>query len=150
MRIMRSILAGALAVMLTTACSDSTDPGDVTGADLVGTWDATSAVFTPDAGGTAIDVVLLGATFEITLNAEGGYTATFIEQPGGTPELEIGTYTVANGVLTLTPVGADVETFTIDSLDGNSLVITDTNAEFDFNDDGTDEPANLTVRLAKQ
>ena len=149
MRIMRTILAGALAVTLATACSDSTDPGDVTGADLVGTWDATSVVFTPDAGGTAIDVVPLDFALEITFNAEGGYTATF-DVPGDSADVEIGTYTVANGVLTLTPVDEDAETMTIGSFGGNSMTLTDTNAEYDFDDDGFEEPANMTATMAKR
>ena len=149
MRIMRSFMAGALAVTLATACSDSTAPADVTAADLAGTWDASSVVFTPDAGGTAVDVVPMGFGLEITFNAEGGYTATFTE-PGEAPDLEIGTYTVVNGVLTLTPAGEDAETMTIDSFSGSTMVVTDSNAEFDFDGDDTEEPANMTATLVKQ
>ena len=149
MKLVRALAVGALAAAFAVGCSDSTDPGDVTGADLVGTWDATSVVFTPDAGGTAVDVTLLGFTFEVTFNAEGGYTATFTE-PEEPAELEIGTYTVVNAVLTLTPVSGEGETFTINSLDGDTLVITTTDAEYDFDDNGTEDPANLTVTLAKQ
>jgi hypothetical protein len=149
MKIMRSVLAGALAVTLATACSDSTAPSDVTAADLVGTWDASSVVFTPDAGGTAVDVVLLGFGFEITFNAEGGYTAT-TQVPLEDPDIEIGTFTVANGVITLSPVGEDAETLRIDSFSGSMLVVTDTNAEYDFDGDDVEEDANMTATLVKE
>ncbi len=149
MKLIRALAVGAIAAAFAVGCSDSTDPGDVTGNDLAGTWDATSVVFTPDAGGTAVDVVPLGFGLEITFNAEGGYTATFTE-PGEAPDLEIGTYTVVNGVLTLTPVGEDAETMTIDSFSGSTMVLSDSNAEFDFDDNGTEEPANMTATMVKQ
>ena len=149
MKLVRALAVGAVAAAFAAACSDSTAPADVTAADLAGTWDATSVVFTPDAGGTAVDVVLLGFGFEITFNAEGGYTAT-TDVPGEDPDVEIGTFTVANSVITLTPVGEDAETLTIDSLSGSTLVVTDSNAEFDFDDDDVEEPANMTATMAKQ
>ena len=149
MKLVRALAVGALAAAFAAGCSDSTAPADVTAADLVGTWDATSVVFTPDAGGTAVDVTLLGFTFEITFNDAGGYTAT-TEIPGEDPDVEIGTYTVANSVITLTPVGEDPETLTIDSFSGSGMSVSDSNAEYDFDDNGTEEPANMTVTMVKQ
>ena len=153
MRMLRTIMAGALAVTLATACSDSTDPGDVdpgdvTGNDLVGTWEATAATFTPDGSTTSFDLIADGFGITLVIRADGTYTATFTEL-GFDPEVEDGTYTVSAGVITITPtVGDDVESFTIVSLNATTLVLSDPDAVED--DEGVDVPGTLRLVLQKQ
>jgi len=148
MRLPRVFTAAALAAALTVACSDSTAPTEVTLADLVGEWDAASAVFTPVAGGTGVDVVALGFAFNIVINAEGGYVATLTDPIEG-DEIELGTLAVANGVITFTPTGEDPYTMDIVNLDGNTLTVRDDDESFDFDDDDVEEDAILTIVLEK-
>lgn len=140
MRIMRSIMAGALAVTLATACSDSTAP---TGDDLVGTWEATAATFTP-VDGTASDLLADGSGFTLVIRADNTYTVTFTA-PDSEPEVENGTYTLSGGVLTITPTGepTEVESFDV-SLNGNTLTMTDDDAVED------DVPGTLRLVLQRQ
>ena len=143
MRIMRSILAGALAVTLATACSDSTAPA---GDDLVGTWVATTATFTPDGSTTAFDLLADGSGFTLVIGADNTYTVTFTE-PDSEPEVENGTYTLSGGVLTITPTDepTEVESFDV-SLNGDTLTMTDDDA---VEDDGEVEVTG-TLRLVLQ
>ena len=143
MRIMRSIMAGALAVTLATACSDSTAPA---GDDLVGTWVATTATFTPDGSTTAFDLLADGSGFTIVIRADNTYTVTFTE-PDSVPEVENGTYTLSGGVLTVTPTDepTEVESFDV-SLNGDTLTMTDDDA---VEDDGEVEVTG-TLRLVLQ
>jgi hypothetical protein len=140
MRIMRSIMAGALAVTLATACSDSTAP---TGDDLVGTWEATAATFTP-VDGTAFDLLADGSGFTLVIRADNTYTVTFTA-PDSEPEVENGTYTISGGVLTVTPTDepTEVESFDV-SLNGNTLTMTDDDAVED------DVPGTLRLVLQRQ
>ena len=129
MRIMRTILAGALAVTLAAACSDSTAPADVTDEDLVGTWVATSVTFTPTGTSTPIDLLALGGGVTLVIGDDNTYSVTFTE-PGGEPDVENGTYTVSAGVITITPTGSEEsEALTIVSLDGNTLTLSSTAVE---------------------
>jgi len=144
MRIMRSIMAGALAVTLATACSDSTAPA---GDDLVGTWVATAATFTP-VGGTAFDLLADGSGFTLVIRADDTYTATFTE-PGSDPDVENGTYTLSGGVLTITPTDepTEVESFNV-TLDGDTLTMIDPDAVED--DEGTEITGTLRLVLQRQ
>jgi hypothetical protein len=148
MRLPRLFTAAALAAAMAVACSDSTAPTEVALADLVGSWDATSAVFTPVAGGTGVDVVDLGFGFSMVINAEGGYVATLTDPIEG-DDIELGTLTVANGVITFTPTGEDSYTMDIVNFDGNTLTVRDDDESFDFDDDDVEEDAVLTVVLEK-
>ena len=133
-----------MALMVMSACSDSTglEPDD-----LAGTWEATAAVMTSVAEPTvSFDLIAEGGTLTIVLNADGGYVFTSAF-PGEAPEIEIGTYSVAGDVLTITAVGEDPETFTI-ARDGDTMTLTGDD-DFDFNDDQVDEPATLVITMAR-
>jgi len=142
---MRSIMAGALAVTLATACSDSTAPA---GDDLVGTWVATTATFTPDGSTTAFDLLEGGSGFTLVIRADDTYTVTFTE-PGSDPDVENGTYTLSGGVLTVTPTDepTEVESFNV-TLDGDTLTMIDPDAVED--DEGTEMTGTLRLVLQRQ
>jgi len=132
---MKRFVAVLSLVLAVSACSDSDDsmgPGEITIADLVGSWRASSQVYTNKANSSEVlDVI-----------AAGGETRTTVLDHGGARTwVTFGTYsdewdaqlTVSGNTLMSDPVEASRErriwTF---SLDGNLLTLTDANSSFDF------------------
>lgn len=141
---LRHLTTSAMALLVLSACSDSTG---VEPDDLAGTWEATEAVVTSVADPTvSVDFVAEGGTITLVLNADAGYvfTSSF---PGEDPEVEIGTYSVSGDVLTITPVDDDPETFTI-SRDGDTMTLTGDDS-FDFDENDVEEPATLVITLTR-
>lgn len=148
MRLLPIAATGALTIGFVLGCGDSTEPqGDVTIADLVGTWNATSIVYTDNATGQSVNAFLFGARLQITVAANGTYTGS-VTEPGGAPQAITGTITVQGGTITITddaaPGDAAVGTFT---LSGNTLTIT-AQDEFDFG--AGDVPATLVLVMVRQ
>jgi flagellar basal body rod protein FlgF len=135
-------LAGAT-LLGGAACSDSLAP-----ADVAGTWDATSVVFTSVANPSTNsgNLILLGASLSMTLNANGSASVTTDDGTG--PSTDTGTFAIDGSTFTLT-LGGDVSTGTIE-LSGDTLTVRiTTGVEFDFDDDGTDEAATAVIVLTR-
>lgn len=139
MRVARVLAAGAMVVAV-AACGDSTG---ITVEDLVGTWEATEIVFTNSANTSeSVDVIDLGASLTVTINSAGTVSTVFDDGQGGT-DSDSGTLSVDGSTLT---VGGD--TFAAER-SGNVLILTGED-QWDFDEDGTDDPATLTIRLVRQ
>jgi len=137
----RRMLAVGTVVAALVACGDSTG---ITAEDLAGTWEATEIVFTNQANTSeSVDVVDLGASLTVTVSASGTVSTVFDDGQGGT-DSDSGTLSVDGSTLT---IGG--ETFEAER-SGDELTLTDATNEFDFDDDGTDEAANLVIRLVRQ
>lgn len=149
MNTLRALSACAVLAAVTVGCSDSVAPEDIAVADLVGTWNATSATFSPVGGGDGVEVIVgLGVTLTMTVSSSGAYTLT-ITVPGEQPEVETGTMTVANGAITATPSDPLEDPTSIDilSLDGDDLTLFFDDEEWDFTDDQIDNPTDATMTL---
>lgn len=134
--------AWGLAIALVVAgCSDDPVGPDADPGPLVGDWEATSLVVTNVANPTqAPDLIALGATFTLNVQPSGQYTAILVfAQQSST---EIGTLHVSGSSVTLRPSfppGQPATTGTF-SIQGDLMTL-DGATEFDFNLDGTPEPA---------
>jgi hypothetical protein len=136
----RSLIAGA-AVAVLVACGDSTG---ITAEDLEGTWEASEIVFTNSANPSeTVDLIDIGASLTVTVSASGTVSTVFDNGEGGT-DSDSGTLGVDGTTLT---IGGD--TFEAER-SGDVLTLTDATSEFDFDEDGTDEPATLVVVLVRQ
>lgn len=147
MRLLRIAVTGALAIGFAMGCSDSNEPQtNVTIADLVGTWNATSIVYTDNATDQSINAYALGARLQITVAADGSYTGSLTE-PFGAPQAISGTIIIQGNTITITDDAAPgdnaVGTFT---LAGNTLTIT-AQDEFDFG--AGDVPATLALVMQR-
>lgn len=132
---MKRFIAVLPLVLAVAACSDSdgsTGPEEVTIADLVGSWTASSQVYTNNANSSQV--------FDII--AAGGETRTTVLDHGGARTwVTFGTFsdewdaqlTVSGNTITSTPVEASrgTRTWTF-TLSGNLLTLTDANSSFDF------------------
>jgi len=135
-----------LLVGLGVACSDSTG---VTGADLVGTWNATQFVFS-DFGDpvTDFDVMATGGTVKITFRADSSFTIV-ITIPAVPVDSTEGTWSLPTDTrLILTDQGAASGTELQISLSGTTLTVYSVDVEFDFGNG--DIPAKLDATFVKQ
>ena len=149
---LRSLLTTLLLLGAVSCGGD--DPMDIvaTASDLLGTWNITSLVHTPVGGGTPVEEVVAGLSGSVVFRQDLTYTIAF--QDAGPPvvsESENGTYMVTGSSLTITPDNAplDVTTLEIQSLTSNGVTLYQADDDYDFDDDGTDDPATTTVRLEK-
>ena len=150
MKLLRTLIAPLLAVTFLAGCGDSigadSTPEEVANA-LAGTWNATSFVFTNDANSSeTFDLLADGGSFSITFTAAGGFSGSSTFE--GVTDTFSGTYVVQGTNLITTDTGEfESETVTF-TLSGNTLTLT-LDDEFDFDDNGFDEPATLVIVLQK-
>jgi hypothetical protein len=126
------------------ACGEDPIAVDPAVARFVGTWDAVAFTVTGD---TIVANLLDLGDFWISVEPSGQYTAT-LEWLGGFAEL--GTLTVQGpSALTLDPTTGPPAPSTYVFETPDSLVL-DGATEFDFNLDGTDEPAQAHIELLRR
>ncbi len=146
-----SSLGAALLVAVAAGCSDS---GDSTGpvaspSEFVGDWLASSYVVTNIANtAETADLIVQGLTLSITFT-ETTYsgTAAFTGEP---TETFSGTYTISGNQLTLNETGKGTPELMTYTLSGNAMTLAGSDEEYDFDNDGVEDPATFTMLLAKQ
>jgi hypothetical protein len=145
MRLLVKRVASTLGLAAAAACGDSTG---VQLADLAGTWNITLLEFSEVGGSATVDLIAdLSGTATIDIESDGAYTLTVTVQ--GVPETETGTITVVGNEITL--AGASDAALGTISRNGDTVTIDfDAGVEFDFDDDGSDDPATLRIVMVKQ
>lgn len=141
----RSRGAALLLLASLAACGDATGPEEP---DLSGTWDAISAVVTnPARPSQSLDLVDAGIALRIVISATG--VAEVRITRAGETEIQRGTISTSDGSVTLVLDNEPSEgTYT---LRGGILTLDlHTGVQWDFEDDGLDEPATLVAVLVRQ
>jgi hypothetical protein len=137
-----------LACLLAGCGGESVGP-DPAVALLVGDWDATGLVVTSVANPQVKpDLVALGAAFRLNIQPSGQYTAILLyAQQSST---EIGTLSVSGNTVTMRRDFPSRSTSAaVFALAGNRMTL-DGDSEFDFNLDGTPEPALAHFELLRR
>ena len=145
-----SSLGVALLVAVAVGCSDSgNSTGPASPSDFAGDWLASSYVVTNVANSSqSEDLTVLGMTLSITFT-ETTYSGT-ASFPGEVAETFSGTYTIDGNQLTLNETGElQPETMTY-TLSGDTMTLSGDDEQYDFDDDGQEDPATFTMVLAKQ
>lgn len=149
----RGSLRRLLPVVLTVlAACGGDDPvaSDPRVSALVGDWEATSLVLTNTLNpALSADLIEMGATFDLNVQPSGQYTAILVFQ--GQAQTEIGKVSVDGDRLTLEPTvpAAQPSTTGTYSIQGSVLTLDGATA-FDFNSDGTAEPATVHMEFLGQ
>lgn len=141
----------AFIFVITSCSSNSTDPVEEdtnpNNWALVGTWVGTAFEFVSQADTSVkADLSSYGVAYSIVINADSTYSSTtaFL----GQTMIETGTLLVTDTEITLYPVNDQSRTGTYTQTATEiSIVITDEG--FDFDQDGTDDPAFLYIDLIK-
>ena len=132
-----------------TACGDD-DPAGPPADDLTGTWTATSLELVSVANAnTRVDLITFGYTCTLTLEEDGDFFITVVD-----PEIgNIGGsgHWSSTDVLTMEFLeGQFGVTWEFDiSLTGVTLRLTGADAEYDFDDNGTEDAARLNLTLVR-
>jgi len=133
MRSVRKLIQAGMLCSAVLGCGDESVTGTQV-PDVVGTWHATKGQVTSVANpANTVDMVALGATLQVVLNANHTF-ATTITFPGEAPETSTGTYTVTATKLTITndqASGGDVIVFDV-ALNGGTLLLTNGTVDWDF------------------
>lgn len=146
----RTIWGGAmLLALLVAGCGGEAVGPDVALAPLVGDWDATRLVLTSVANPQVKpDLVALGAAFRLNVQPSGLYTAILLYAEQSSTE--IGTLSVSGTTLTMRrdfpSRSTSAAVFTI----SGSRMTMDGDSKFDFNLDGTSEPALAHFELVRR
>ena len=141
----------SLLSLFLVACADPAATGpDPLIEPLGGDWQATAFVLTSSvAEQVSIDLIQLGGTFDLNIQPSGSYTAILVY--AGLGQTEMGTISVTTTTVTLNrefPTKEnEVSTY---QFVGDSLLILDGDTEFDFNFDGTEDPALVHFELLRK
>jgi hypothetical protein len=145
---MFSMRVFAIAVLgaATLGCGGDDEP---TLESLSGTWDIVKFEYVNvENSSQRVDLVALGLTGTVNLNDNGQYSAT-TEEPGFPPETATGTWSYTVDTFTLQETGSSGDaTFDL-NLGNDVLTLTGADSEFDFDDDGTPEPAKWNITLER-
>lgn len=148
---MRTIrfLALLAVVPIGAGCGDDDGTGP-SPAQLTGTWSATKFEFASTSDpSTRLDAISLGATLTMVLESDGSLSLTVII-PEESSDTATGSWTAEGDVLTIsleTGLSGDWQ-FDM-SLSGDTLTLSGAHVEWDFNDDGVDDPALLNLVLVR-
>lgn len=147
-----SVTALAIVLFLTGACSDDNDkrpgPHVVTISDLVGTWSATALSFENPANDEVVDMGALGYAMSLAVE-EGGRYALTIRLLGQVLEVETGVFAIEGDVLIADPDEGGEEVLFSFSLEGDTLEIMNPADDYDFDGDGTEDPAISRITLVR-
>lgn len=137
-----------LACLVAGCGGDSVGP-DPSVALLVGDWDATRVVLTSVANPQVKpELIALGAAFRLNIQPSGQYTAILLY--AAQSSTEIGTLSVSGNTVTMKRNFPTLATSAaLFALEGNHLTL-DGDSEFDFNLDGTPEPALAHFELLRR
>ncbi len=126
------------------ACGDATglDPDD-----LAGTWTAYTAIATNAAfPSETADLVAIGVSLTFIIEADGSVESILEFQ--GIVDSDVGTFTVTDGEFVLVLEGQPL-TGTISRRDDTLTIDIITGMEWDFGDDGLDEPATVFLEMLR-
>lgn len=157
-----SLAAVLLACFMLVGCGDDDDgspkPKVITLADLEGTWVATKyEVTSKDAPAMSLDLVTIGGAFSWDADGEGNFTGEVVipEALGGPQTLPFaGNFELISQDSLAVNFNPEIPPLLTSSrvgftLVGNTATITDDNGTFDFDMDGTEEPATFEGILVR-
>ena len=150
----KSRIAGAvlaLAAVLTAWGCGKDDGSGASKEEIIGSWSATSVEYASTSGSESIELIATGCTATLVMKSDN--TLTYTETPtSGAPLVFNGTWELMGDVgdlMRVHPGGAEYYWAWDVEFSGNSLKLTNGGGNYDFNHDGTREPARWNLTLAR-
>lgn len=145
----RRIWSALLAIAALAACGDDDNEAPPVD-DMTGTWVVTTFEYvSQDDPAVRVELIELGGAATITLAANGTYTA-LVTFPGEAPDQATGTWSYTADTFTLRDAENAFDwVFALD-VDTDMLILTGADAEFDFDDDAIDDPADWNLTLVRE
>jgi len=140
--LLAAIIAGA-------ACGGGDGGSGPNPSTVTGTWQVTKMLFVSVANPQqSVDLIALGGTATLTLDASKTFSIA-VNAPPDPPYTLTGTWSLSTDILTLFPdwITGNIQ-FNI-ALSGQTMKLTGGHVDYDVNNDGTDEPAILTVECTR-
>lgn len=145
-----ALLGAGLALALAgAACNDSEK---VESNEVTGLWHATSVEYVEVDGPARVDLVELGATATLNLDADGTLVYTLTPAGGGAPQALTATWELLGDLgdlMRVTPTGASWYWAWDVACKNNTMRLTGAGGEYDFDDDGTREAARWNLSLER-
>lgn len=147
MKFLNLIFFGLMAASL-ISCDKTEEEPAITIDDFVGSWKATSSVFTNKADtNEVIDLIALGGELRFTM-LKGGGVRTWFTLDSFSDEWDSQAVLSTDNTLTLTPAEAERGVITYEFvLDNNTLQLTNFNASIDFTLSGANESQAISVTI---
>jgi len=151
--LLKAMFFGLIAMCTISCDKDDVTPEDpgITISDLVGSWHATSALFTNNSDAEQnFDLVENGGELRFTVLAHGG-VRTWVEIDTFSDEWDAQITITGDNTMETTPVESSrtVNKFTVDLKD-NVVTLTNVDDSFDFNGDGNEVSATTVSIFEKQ
>ncbi len=138
------IMLGSLAL----GCGDDNNPL-TTASDLTGTWEALSVEFTNRSQAQTAEQISRGTSATLTIQSNSRYLSE-IRDDQGRIETDAGVMIVRGETLVFNPDNDANDRIFSFEYSGNLLTLNRDDVEFDFNDDGFDEPARVEMVLQRR
>jgi hypothetical protein len=136
----------ALLVLLQLGCGDEGPSDDLAYGELEGTWVLLSLIFTSDANpSTQFDFRAAGGSGSLKFEADTTFLMILVPDPGSPTETASGPVALEGSTVVLTDNADPDLPLLSGTLSAQRLTLETENAEYDFNGDGTDEPARVSV-----
>jgi hypothetical protein len=144
----RRIWTVLLAMAALAACGDDDNEAPPVD-DLTGTWSITRFEYVSQADpDVRVELIEQGGAGTVTLAANGTYTAT-ITFPGEAPAQATGTWSYTADTFTLRDAENAFDWVFALEVGTDTLILTGADAEFDFDDDEIDDPADWNLTLVR-
>ena len=133
--------------MSAVGCDDDHGPSEpLTYAQLSGTWVLLSLVFTSDANpAVTYDFRGRGGSGSLQFAADTTFVFTIVPDPGSPAESDSGPVGIQGNTVVLTADADPDLPLLSGSLIGGQLRLNTDDAEYDFDGDGTDDPARVSA-----
>ena len=145
----RPVLFLALLLPIAASCGGD-DPTGPTDSNLIGTWDATVIEIVSVADpAVSVELIALGGSRRLVLQDQADFGLSVGIPDNGT-EFGNGTWS-STDILTLNFGDGDIQgTWQFDfDLNGDTLTLTGADVEYDFDENGTEDPAKLNLTLVR-
>jgi len=134
----------AAAMFAGAACSSDGGSGP-SSSEITGTWQLTKVLFVSQANPQlSVDLIAQGGTATLTIDANHTF-AYILTMPATAPDSTTGTWALSGDVVTMIRDGMSGDMQFQVTVSSSAIKLAGASVDFDVNDDGTDEPARMTI-----